>query len=222
MNKQLQPIKNEVTQPIDKNKLVSIEKFQSKLNSQPDTNNIKINKYGGNSKYLPISFHEMTLDEMFFGHWHTENFQYQVVANELIGSIEVVFLHPVSGYWLRRTGAAAVPIQMNKGSKVLDVENKIINTLVKDFPHLKSSCISNAARSIGKLFGRDLNREFNDTYQPIVLPSHLKEVDSIAIQFENAQTIKDLERIFEENQNKILTDSGLVAKYKLLKNQLSL
>jgi hypothetical protein len=34
--------------------------------------------------------------------------------------------------------------------------------LVKDFPHLKAECLKNAAKSLGPLFGRNLNRNQED------------------------------------------------------------
>ena len=55
-------------------------------------------------------------------------------------------------------------IQTVRDKEVI-IENKIKNTLVKDFPHLKSECIKNAAKSLGVRFGRALNRGKDDEYQ---------------------------------------------------------
>lgn len=205
----------------DKYDFARKEKFLQYINTSPNETEVKTNKFAGNSKYLPISFIEMTLDEIFFMEWTTENFQYQVVANELIGSIDLVFTHPVSGKLIRRTGAAAVPIQMKSGSNVTDIGSKIKNTLVKDFPHLKASCLANAARSIGKRFGRDLNRKDNDTYQPTFLPSVQQEQLSISEKINGVESMEVLEIIFQENQNAILKDTAMVALYKNKKNELN-
>lgn len=155
--------------------LPGLEKFAQKLNEQPDNTEVKINKQAKNSKYLPISFIETKLDEIFAGLWQTENFTWQVIANEIVAKIELVTFHPVAG-WIRRTGSAAVMIQYASqqdasGNKIpvniTDISKKITNTLVKDFPHLEAECIKSAAKKFGKMFGRDLNREFEDTYSPI-------------------------------------------------------
>jgi hypothetical protein len=37
------------------------------------------------------------------------------------------------------------------------------------FPKLKAECVKNAALSLGKLFGRDLNRKNKDEYKPFRL-----------------------------------------------------
>jgi hypothetical protein len=156
----------------DKNRLKETEMFLSEvLNAAPSKSEIKKNEMANNSLYLPISYVETQLDEMFFGAWQTLNFKSQVVANELIGQIELTVFHPVLKIWITRTGTAAVQIQMKSEEKggdgdITNVQNKIKNTLEKDYPHLKAECIKNAARSLGKAFGRDLNRKFVDTYQP--------------------------------------------------------
>ena len=74
------------------------------LHKQPNKNEIKINEGAKNSKYLPISFLEMTLDELFFGAWETNNFNYQVYnflgvcvrhssMNFINSFADIVFIH---------------------------------------------------------------------------------------------------------------------------------
>jgi hypothetical protein len=153
------------------------QNFLKLINKPNNPKEVKVNKFANSSKYIPISFIETRLDRYFFGFWETVNFQTSVIVNEVIGSIELKVKHPVTGEWLTRTGAAAVPIQMKQGSGVTQVDQKIHNTLVKDYPHLKAMCVLNACKSLGKLFGRDLNREFEDDYQPLL---RLPENDPIS------------------------------------------
>lgn len=152
--------------------LPKLEAFVGELQKNPPKNEVLINKMANNSKYLPISFVQMKLDEYFGGLWETRNFETKTVANEIVGSIELRVFHPVAKEWITRIGAAAVMIQFksksNGGSDdITDINNKIKNTLVKDYPHLLSECLKNAARSLGVAFGRDLNREHTDTYSPL-------------------------------------------------------
>ena len=49
--------------------------------------------------------------------------------------------------------------------------------MVKDHPHLLSACIMNAAKSLGVIFGRDLNRKFADSYYPYILEAERLEGD---------------------------------------------
>lgn len=205
---------------IDYDKLASQERFMQRLNITPNEKEVKVNKHAGNSMYLPISFIETTLDEMFFGEWHTENFNFLVIANEIVGSIDLVVVNPVTGRNIRRTGAASVMIQLTKGSEVLDSSNKIKNTLVKDFPHLKSSCLSNAARSLGRIFGRDLNREFDDIYQPMILPSIIAKEKKLTLRIDDVLDISELEKLFLENQKEILKSTVIVNAYNKKKKEL--
>ena len=145
-----------------------IQNFQKILHKEPPKDEIKTNKQANNSQYIPISFLEMKLDELFFGLWSTKGFQSKTVVNEEVGSIELWYFHPTAKTWLCRIGAGAVMIQQRKDSDITDVGAKIKNTMTKDFPHLKAECFRNACLSLGKAFGRDLNREFEDQYNPII------------------------------------------------------
>ena len=158
---------------IDNEFRIKAQNFLTLLHKKPPSENLRPSPHNKKSKYLPISFLEMQLDEMFFGLWETKNFMYQNIANELIGSIELRFFHPTFKKWLTRTGAGAVQIQLKSKEKggsgdITEIRDKYINTLTKDFPHLKAECFRNACLSIGKSFGRDLNREFEDQYNPLI------------------------------------------------------
>jgi hypothetical protein len=50
----------------------------------------------------------------------------------------------------------------------LDAQNKKANALDMGFPKLKAECLKNASQSLGKVFGRDINRKTSDTFQPLV------------------------------------------------------
>lgn len=166
------------------------------LNRPVPENDVRVNRMANNANYIPISFVETKLDEVFFGLWSIENFQSKIVANEIVGSIELKVFHPIAKVWLTRTGVGSVVIQQNTweldsfGNPLLDKDNrkikapkpkpsdvdaKILNTLVKDFPHLKAECVKNAAKSLGVWFGRDLNRKDADFYE-----SDLKAVANTA------------------------------------------
>lgn len=156
-----------------------IQNFQKILHREPPKDEIKVNKQANNSQYIPISFLEMKLDELFFGLWSTKNFQTKTVVNEEVGSIELWYFHPTAKAWLCRIGAGAVMIQQKKDSEITDVGAKIKNTMTKDYPHLKAECFRNACLSLGKAFGRDLNREFEDQYNPIIKEKPDDDLDVI-------------------------------------------
>lgn len=136
---------------------LGLEIWTKQFNSQPDKDAVKVNKMANNSAYLPISHIENLLDKFFFGLWSTEDFAWQNIANELVGSITLKVRHPLTGELITRTGVGSVQIRVNR-----ETGKKVTNALVADIPHLKSECIKNAAKSIGKIFGRDLSRKSED------------------------------------------------------------
>lgn len=154
---------------------IQLQDFQAKLNREPDVSELERTP-DGKAKTLPISFVEMTLDELFLGQWGTERFTSKVIANEVCGELELVLMHPITGREIRRSGAAAIIIQVDKAPEeisgkarnewALDPSNKKSNALDLGYPKLKAECTKNAAQTLGKIFGRDLNRKKADKYQP--------------------------------------------------------
>lgn len=140
-----------------KKNIHDVQKWIKLFNSEPDKTKVKVNKMANNSKYLPISHIEAMLDKYFFGRWSVRNFSFENIANEVIGSCELVVVHPYTNEEIVRAGVASVQIRVNK-----DTGKKITNALVCDIPHLKAECIKNAAKSLGKVFGRDIARKSED------------------------------------------------------------
>jgi hypothetical protein len=154
----------------------SIENFQKLLNLHPHKSEVKTNDQAKGAKYLSIGTIERLLDENFSGLWSTENFRWEVVCNEIVGSIDLKVFNPAVKTWITRTGSASTMILTVSG-KPATVENKIKNTLVKDFPHLKAECIKNAAKTLGVRFGRNLNRNQED--EPAYLSESLPELSGL-------------------------------------------
>ena len=158
---------------------IQLQEFTKRLNADPDPREFDQTP-DGKANYLPISFIEMSLDEIFLGQWSTENFKWSAITNEVQGSLELVLWHPITGKQIRRTGAGSIVItvdsltdemkdKMTKQDRnlyALSPENKKPNALDMAFPKLKAECIKNAAQSLGKLFGRDINRKKRDVFKP--------------------------------------------------------
>lgn len=160
----------------------ALYRFTAYLNTFDDRVTLKNHPYATNKgepvKYIPIETIEQMLDETFYGLWCATNFNTKNVANEYVGDIILSYYHPVARVWLHKPGAAAVLIKQNawltdengnyvkdkKGDRIKarpkpsDIDSKISNAMETSYPALLSGCISNAARKIGRRFGRHLNR----------------------------------------------------------------
>lgn len=203
----------------DKETLISVQKFQQLLNAEPPDTAIDKTP-DGNARTVVISHVEMTLDELFFGQWSTRNFTSKLIANEVCGEIELVCIHPVTGREIIRTGSAAIQIMVDRLSDqqkqqmtsqqrnqwALDPSNKKPNALDLAYPKLKAECLKNAAQSLGKIFGRDLNRKIKDTYNPIVRgdllapipePQFIKLLEAA----KDPQKIEEVQEVLELNFN---------------------
>ena len=185
-----------------------IEAFLKVVNIAPRKREIAVNKMAGNSRYLPVSFVQMKLDEFFFGLWSWEVVDVKVVANEILvwGNLKVY--HPKAQVWLNRSGTGATMIQMksdrNGGNgDITDIGQKIKNTLVKDFPHAESEALKNAAKKLGKAFGRDLNRKLEDQYTSFIdTMTDAKESEmDIDAGLDNCRTIAALGEFYNHNKN---------------------
>lgn len=174
----------------------NVDKFAIYLNKPPEKE--KILKRAG-FEYLPISHYEMLLDELFLQQWTTQNFQYKQILNEITASLELVVLHPITGRELKRVGAASIVIQQKSQSNISTlVENKIKNALELGLPRLKTECIKNACKSLGKRFGRDINRKIEDEYISLIPKEPIP--DEIDLSIQQCSTLDDIDRIWKDNK----------------------
>jgi len=160
-----------------------LQDFIRRLNQEPNPSEFEPTP-DGKAKTLPISFVEMTLDELFLGLWETKDFKWSAITNEVQGSIRLIYTHPVTGKKYSRVGAASIIItvdslsdkekeEMSKQARnlyALNPENKKPNALDLGFPKLKAECLKNAAQSLGKVLGRDINRKKKDSFKPPLKP----------------------------------------------------
>jgi hypothetical protein len=221
--------------PMNPENIDSLQKFQGRLNSEPAFESVELTP-DKKASTVVISHIEMTLDELFFGQWSTENFKWHAIANEVQGSLELVVIHPVTGMEIRRTGAASIVIMVDRVPEgvtgvernqwALNPSNKKANALDMAFPKLKAECLKNAAQSLGKVFGRDLNRKNKDTYKPYKITqkdvtvkslpeSTMKMIEEAIVRGEDEFEIREAmdalgELITEEQRNHI---NSLFAKY---------
>jgi hypothetical protein len=167
----------------------SLENFTSLLNRAPKKD--KIQKHQG-YEYLPISVVEKELDRMFFGLVQYECISYTQIFNEIACHARIKVFHPVVNQWMTYDGLGSAVIQQDANTKVIDFHQfKKPNALQLNLPKAYAEAIKNAAKKIGKRFGSDINRKFEDEYTPIV----------------SGKAKKSQEEILEERQAHLINDA---------------
>lgn len=204
------------------NKITTVQEFLARLNAEPNPSAIDKTP-DGKASTVVISAIETTLDEMFLGMWSTKNFKTKVIANEVVGELELEVVHPITGHTITRTGAAAIQITVDKvpdeikdnsqkkNMWALDPSNKKSNALDLTYPKLKAECTKNAAQTLGKIFGRDLNRKKTDSFKPAFgkLPQKAFEAMLLRIQQGEVGVIEKALAHFELTEQQIISLQSL-------------
>lgn len=122
--------------------------------------------------YYPVAIKEAVADDIFHC-WNVVSEEYQLIANELIAKVKLIYTPGYNGAEEQFcTGSAAIPVQMDSGSKVTDFPaKKKINALEYNMPAVRSEAIGVALTSLGNIFGRNLSRKVNKDQ---VLPKDFK------------------------------------------------
>lgn len=173
-NKNL-PVKKEVKKEVKK-ALVDIysedsieiaynnELLNSILNSQPNEKWLSVNKYAGNSVYLPIDKVEYLLRKIF------KQFKIEITGqgtafNGVWVTVRVHYLHPVTNEWQFHDGIGAAEMQVKSGESASNLAMINKGALQMALPMAKSYAVKDACDHFGDLFGANLNRKNTLTFE---------------------------------------------------------
>jgi hypothetical protein len=90
-------------------------------------------------------------------------------------------------------------IMQKAGAESTDIGAKIKNTLGKDYSKLESMCLKKAAKTLGKRFGRDLNRKHEDEYEEIYTNEEIVEslTPELEAEFEKCSNKDELAAVWK-------------------------
>lgn len=180
--------------------------FTKILNSKPDPK--KILKHQG-YEYIPISAIEKDLDKLYFGLVQYECISFKQIFNEVACHARIKVFHPVINQWMHYDGLGSAVLQQDKDTKVSDFHLfKKPNAGQLTYPKAYAEAIKNAAKKIGKRFGADINRTFEDNYEPLNVSKKPldKEDDRLYLLIQDCNTEKEL-RDLEKHIPETLTDA---------------
>lgn len=117
-------------------------------------------------KYIPIGIVEYLLTFIYIK-WRFEIKEVKLIANSLLTIGRLHVLDPSTGQWDWQDGEGAVPIQTKRGSSATDFDNILNDAVMKAAPASESYAIKDAAEKFGRIFGKDLNREYFSDYKSL-------------------------------------------------------
>lgn len=158
-----------------------------------------------NTPYLPIERVEWLLSAVFTN-WHVEVRSTQVIVNSAVVCVRLYVTSPLDAKEMWQDGLGACPIQMNKDALPNDMSQLKTNGVQLAVPAAESYAIKDAAEKFGKLFGKDVSRKNNLSYDAFlkgdaVTLDDLKELYELKKEewkedaYKNSPTQKEIENI---------------------------
>lgn len=161
------------------------------------------------AKYIPINIVEGLLNWLF-PTWSVEVLDYKLIANSVSVHVRLHVEMP-NGDTRFYDGIGAAPLQTDQGAGAIEFDKIKSAAVQMALPSAKSYAIKDAADHIGRIFGRDLNREAVEQYSFQIKPQEDMSDDD-----------RDLmEDMYKEIQN-CNTAAELSAKGKELASKLKL
>lgn len=152
----------------------------SDLNANPNPDFVKKNEDG--SLYLPISYTQKLLDEVFLGQWSFEMTQTQYGRKWARGSGIMTVVNPITQHTVKRGGDAGILLTGN---------------LRTDSPRLEAMVLLSCAKKFGRVFGRDLNRDKDDAPLPVVRLEKVErnsELERLSLLIDQCHTKEELQQ----------------------------
>ncbi len=126
--------------------------------------------HGG--QYLPIDKVELLLDTLY-KQWEMRIINYNILINSIAVQVELRVVD-YEGNERVVHGVGAAPIQVDKGSSPIDHTKIKSDSVMKALPSATSYALKYAAKRLGKIFGRDVERDDSVSFN---VPQAIKSVD---------------------------------------------
>jgi hypothetical protein len=146
-----------------------LEKIQAEntlnilLNNPPPKNWVKKHPYA-DAYYLSIERVEFLLTSIFV-HWSVEIRKVDLMANSAYVIVRLHYRNPVTGEMQYQDGVGAAPLQTDKNATATDFSAIKSSAVQIGIPAAESYAIKDAAKKLGKMFGKDLNRDDEIGYE---------------------------------------------------------
>lgn len=128
------------------------------LNADPKPEWKKKHPFISDYWYIPVERQEWLMT-MIYGKWTIEVKNVQLIANSVTVTVRVHYLDPVTGNMEWVDGVGATPIQTDKEAGAIDFNKMKSSAIQMSAPSAKTYAFKDAVETLGKIFGKDLNRK---------------------------------------------------------------
>lgn len=163
--------------------------------------------------YIPIeSIHQM-LDMMFMG---LINYETRSVSN-FLNAVQVIvrinYFHPVFKMWMYVDGVGAASLQVNASANPSDITQIKQDAVVMALPKAETEALKNAAKKLGKKFGRELNKQDTGEY---AIPAQVKNMWGQEQRDNNMEKLRIIEHIEgSKSKEELMEVEGIYESYGL-------
>lgn len=190
------------------------------LNAEPKKEWIKDHPFVKNLKYLPIERVEYLLT-MIFTKWRVEVKEVKLLANSILTTVRVYVQDPITGEWDWQDGIGAMPIQIAKGSGATEFDKMNTSAVQIGSPASESFAIKDACEKFGRIFGKDLNRKDNISYDRLYQAIGMNEIvnnpsltEDIRNEVQATTTLAQLSEVAKKHSGLGKEFDKLVAEHK--------
>lgn len=162
----VEDLKEQALTLYDENLRLQLNGFMNIVSTKPNPSVLKANPFANNAKYVPIGIIQMKLDQIFLGHWEWEITDTKILGNAICVTGVLRVLHPFTRHWIKRSGIGAIPFELKSGSNPNEAEKINAKAVTKNAPAANAEAFKNACKTLGNMFGRHLNRDFDANYKP--------------------------------------------------------
>jgi hypothetical protein len=166
--------------------------------------------------YMPVNRVEYLLSRIF-GKWWVEVRSVNQIANSVCVTVRVFVVNPITKEEEWQDGIGAAPIQTEKGAGAMDWNKAKSAGVQMAAPSAESYAIKDACEKWGKIFGKDLNRKENISYDSLLKGGPVYYED-LAELFEHKKSVLSKEEL--KDATRILNNKE-VASYGKLQKTLS-
>lgn len=117
-------------------------------------------------QYIPIERVEWLLTNIFV-RWSVKIKWSKLIANSVEVCVRLKVYDHVMNRWISHDGVGAAPLQTDSGAGAVEFDKIKSNAVQIALPAAESYAVKDAAEKLGKIFGKDLNRATDISYDSL-------------------------------------------------------